>query len=140
MTWRAIARSGWSLLVGLITLLASGCSQIPRPGSLVDSYETGGASYYASKFEGRKTASGARYDAGLMTAAHRSLPFGTRVRIVNLGNDRSVEVVINDRGPFKKGRIVDLSRRAAELIGLIKLGVARVRLEVLASPSPGRRL
>lgn len=126
--------------MGLLALLASGCSRMPRPGSLVDSYETGGASYYGSEFQGRKTASGARYDGGLMTAAHRTLPFGTRVRIVNLGNDRSVEVVINDRGPFRKGRIVDLSRRAAELIGLIRVGVARVRLEVLASPGVDRRL
>lgn len=130
----------WSLVVGLLALLAAGCSRMPRPGSLVDSYETGGASYYGSEFQGRTTASGARYDGGLMTAAHRTLPFGTRVRIVNLGNERSVEVVINDRGPFRKGRIVDLSRRAAELIGLIKVGVARVRLEVLASPGVDRRL
>jgi rare lipoprotein A len=118
--------------------LAGGCSHIPHPGSLVDSYETGGASFYGREFEGRRTASGERYDGEALTAAHRTLPFGTRVRIVNLANDREVEVVINDRGPHRKGRIVDLSHRAAELIGLLRVGVARVRLEVIASPAADR--
>ena len=90
------------------------------------------------EFEGRRTASGERYDGEELTAAHRTLPFGTRVRVVNLANDRAVEVVINDRGPHKKGRIVDLSHRAAELIGLLRVGVARVRLEVIASPAADR--
>lgn len=121
-----------------LAVLSGGCSHIPRPGSLVDSYEFGGASYYGPEFEGRRTASGERYDGEDLTAAHRTLPFGTRVRIVNLENDRTVEVVINDRGPHRKGRIVDLSHRAAELIGLLRAGVARVRLEVIASPAADR--
>jgi rare lipoprotein A len=96
--------------------------------------EVGIASYYASKFEGRRTASGERYRAKELTAAHRTLPFGAVVRVTHLASGRSVEVRINDRGPFKKGRIVDLSRRAAEAIDLIRAGLARVRLEVLALP------
>ena len=89
------------------------------------------ASYYAKKFEGRKTASGERYRGKEMTAAHLSLPFGTRIRVTNLSNGRSCEVVVNDRGPHKKGRIVDLSRCAAEEIGLIAQGVTKVLLQVL---------
>lgn len=135
MTRRAGAFVGG---VAALAVLAGGCSHIPRPGSLVDSYETGGASYYGREFEGRRTASGERYDGEALTAAHRTLPFGTRVRIVNLVNDRTVEVVINDRGPHRKGRIVDLSHRAAELIGLLRMGVARVRLEVIAPPAADR--
>jgi rare lipoprotein A len=120
-------------------LIASGCSQMPRPEALPQSYETGKASYYGSEFEGRKTASGERYDGKALTAAHRTLPFGTRVRVVNLGNERSVEVVINDRGPHVKGRIVDLSRKAAKEIDMIGAGVAHVRIEVLAAPAGDAR-
>jgi rare lipoprotein A len=94
--------------------------------------ETGQASYYAASFEGRKTASGEPYRAAELTAAHRTLPFGTRARVTNLENGRSVEVVINDRGPHKKGRIVDVSRRAAESLGLVRAGLAQVRLVVLS--------
>ena len=122
-------------LLGLCALLVlAGCSRMPRPEALPSSYETGEASYYGSEFEGRRTASGERYDGDGMTAAHRTLPFGTKVRVVNLSNDKSVEVVINDRGPHKKGRIVDVSRRAAKELGMIGPGVIRVRLEVLAGP------
>ena len=92
---------------------------------------TGGASYYAAKFNGRRTANGERYRPGRLTAAHRTLRFGTRVRVTNLRNGRSVVVRINDRGPFVRGRIIDLSRAAAQRIGMIRSGVARVRLEVL---------
>ena len=120
-------------------LVVAGCSRIPRPEALPHSYETGKASYYGSEFEGRKTASGERYDGDEMTAAHRTLPFGTRVRVVNLTNDKSVELVINDRGPHKKGRIVDVSRRAAKELDMITAGVVRVRLEVLAGPKGDAR-
>jgi rare lipoprotein A len=125
---------------GILALLlaSTGCSHMPRPDGLTDAWQVGGASYYATKFEGRKTASGERYDGARLTAAHLTLPFGTRVRVTNLSNERVVEVVINDRGPHRKGRIVDLSRRAAETIGLLHVGVARVRLEVIASPRAGR--
>jgi Lytic transglycolase len=91
----------------------------------------GVASYYGGQFHGRLTASGARFDMNSMTAAHRSLPFGTRVRVTHLGNGRSVEVRITDRGPFVGGRIIDLSRGAAGVIGMQGQGVARVKVTVL---------
>jgi rare lipoprotein A len=86
------------------------------------------ASYY---WQGQMTASGARFNPGALTAAHRSLPFGTRVRVTNRSNGRSVVVVINDRGPFVGGRIIDLSRAAAQAISMTGAGVAPVSLEVL---------
>lgn len=91
----------------------------------------GSASYYASKFEGRPTASGERYRAGQYTAAHRSLPFGSKVRVTNPSTGRSVTVRINDRGPFTAGRVIDVSRAAAEELGLIARGHAPVELEVI---------
>lgn len=91
----------------------------------------GMASFYADKFEGRKTASGEIYRHSLLTAAHRTLPFGTTVRVTNISNQKTVEVVINDRGPFTKGRIIDVSKSAAEQLGFIQEGVTRVRIEVL---------
>jgi len=87
------------------------------------------ASYYGGKYHGRLTASGERFNMHAMTAAHRSLPFGTRVRVTNLDNGKSVVVRINDRGPFVRGRVIDLSRAAAKKIGLT--GLAPVRVEVL---------
>lgn len=93
--------------------------------------EEGLASYYSDRHHERKTASGERYDRKAMTAAHRTLPFGTRVRVRDLETGREVTVRINDRGPFVKGRIIDLSRTAAERLDLIQRGVARVRVTVL---------
>lgn len=93
--------------------------------------QTGMASYYGKEFNGRRTASGEIYDMYDMTAAHRSLPFGTRVRATNLGNGRSVVVRINDRGPWARGRILDLSYAAAQKLGMIGPGQARVKIEVL---------
>ena len=91
----------------------------------------GMASYYGKGFHGRRTASGQRFNQHALTAAHRSLRFGTRVRVTNLRNRKSIVVTINDRGPYAKGRIVDLSRAAAQHLGMIKSGVARVRLKVV---------
>lgn len=91
----------------------------------------GNASFYGAKFHGRKTASGAIFNKHAMTAAHRNLPFGTRVRVTHVHNGRSVVVTINDRGPFIKSRIIDVSRAAAEQLGMVQQGVARVRLERL---------
>ncbi len=91
----------------------------------------GSASYYAAKFEGRPTASGERYRAGALTAAHRSLPFGSKVRVTNPATGRSVTVRINDRGPFTPGRVIDVSRAAAEELGLIARGHAPVELALL---------
>lgn len=91
----------------------------------------GTASWYGGKFHGRKTANGERFDQHALTAAHRTLPFGTKVRVTNERNGRSVVVRINDRGPFAKGRVIDLSRAAAERVGMVGSGTARVRLEVV---------
>ena len=98
------------------------------------SAETGLASFYNDKFEGKKTASGEIYKANKLTAAHRTLPFGTRVKVTNLSNDRSVVVTVNDRGPFVEKRIIDLSRAAAEKLGYIKQGVAEVKVESIETP------
>lgn len=95
--------------------------------------ETGTASWYGPKFHGKKTACGERYNQYAMTAAHKTLPFGTRVRVVNLDNNKTTTVVINDRGPFVSGRIIDLSRAAANKIDMLKTGTARVRIESLDS-------
>ena len=92
---------------------------------------TGMASYYGGGFHGRRTASGARFDSSALTAAHRSLPFGTLVRVTHLGNGRSVVVRINDRGPFVGGRVIDLSSGAAGVLGMHGQGVARVQLSVV---------
>ena len=92
----------------------------------------GEASYYADSLHGNKTASGAPYDKDAMTAAHRSLPFDTRVKVTYLKTGKSVEVVINDRGPHAKGRIIDLSGAAAQAVGLVEDGHGKVKLEVLA--------
>lgn len=91
--------------------------------------ERGQASYYSDKFRGKKTASGERYDSGKLTAAHKTLPFGTMVKVTNLSNGLSVVVKVNDRGPFARGRIIDLSKKAARKIGMINAGVANVKLE-----------
>jgi len=93
--------------------------------------QTGKASFYADKFEGSPTASGEKYKHSKLTAAHKSLPFGTKVRVTNLANNESVEVVINDRGPYVDGRIIDLSKSAAEKLGFVNLGLAEVKVEIL---------
>ncbi|SOE86293.1 rare lipoprotein A [Burkholderia sp. YR290] len=91
--------------------------------------QTGHASWYARKFEGRRTANGERYNGHAMTAAHRSLPFGTYVRVTSLSTTRSVVVRINDRGPFIKGRVIDLSYAAASALGLTRAPSMDVRIE-----------
>lgn len=91
--------------------------------------ETGKASYYADKFEGRKTASGEIFRQGGLTAAHRTLPFGTKVTVVNVSNGRSVKVRINDRGPFAEGRVIDVSKKAARKLGMVTTGVAPVEVK-----------
>lgn len=96
--------------------------------------ERGGASYYADKLAGRPTASGEPYEPAALTAAHRTLPLGTIVLVTRVKSGRSVEVRINDRGPHARGRIVDLSRKAAEAIDLVRDGVADVVLRVISLP------
>lgn len=104
---------------------------------------TGLASWYGQAHHGKKTSSGEVYDRTQLTAAHRTLPMGTRVRVTNVENDRSVVVRINDRGPFKRGRIIDLSQAAAREIGALGEGLFTVHLEVLedaaAEPAPADR-
>lgn len=110
------------LLIGLLLLFATaGFAQT----------QTGKASFYADKFEGSPTASGEKYRHSKKTAAHKTLPFGTKVRVTNLENNKTIEVVVNDRGPYVDGRIIDLSRSAAEELDYINKGLAEVRIEVI---------
>lgn len=99
--------------------------------------QTGKASFYADKFEGVSTASGEKYRHNKLTGAHKTLPFGTKVRVTNLENNQSIEVIINDRGPYVEGRIIDLSKQAAEQLGFINKGLADVKLEVV-DPGDGK--
>lgn len=100
--------------------------------------ETGIASWYGPNFHGKPTANGEIFDQNLVTAAHRSLPLPSAVRVTNLENGRAIMLRVNDRGPFARGRIIDLSRRAAQLLGFEKNGTAKVRVEIL--PDESRRL
>ncbi|MFP4431336.1 MAG: septal ring lytic transglycosylase RlpA family protein [Spirochaetaceae bacterium] len=98
--------------------------------------EEGLASWYGGKFHGRLTANGEVFDTNELTAAHKTLPFGTLVKVTHIGDGRSVVVRINDRGPFVEGRIIDLSRAAADAIGLTARGVAPVHIEVVHAVQP----
>jgi rare lipoprotein A len=119
-------------VVSLCCLLVSGCSLIVTPKEDSGAPSTVGlASYYHEKFQGRLTASGEPLDQQALTAAHRSYPFGTKVRVENLENGKTVDVRINDCGPSISNRIIDLTRRAAETIGMLHQGTAKVRLSVL---------
>ena len=103
-----------------------GCVAVPTR-------EGGVASWYGSRHHGRPTASGDAFDMRALTAAHRSLPLGTRVRVTNLENGRTVVVRITDRGPYVPGRLIDLSHAAAKALDILERGVARVQLEVLSA-------
>jgi rare lipoprotein A len=98
---------------------------------IVTVVQEGVVSWYGAAFHDKPTASGERFDAGAMTMAHPTLPFGTKVKVTNLRNGRTVVVRVNDRGPFVGKRIADLSRAAAAQLGIVKRGVARARIEVL---------
>ena len=102
----------------------------------ISTQQRGRISMYGNEFAGRKTASGEPFDPSALTMAHRTLPFGTRVRVTNLENQRSVEVVVNDRGPFVSGRIADLSEEAARRIGMIAKGVVEALLDIV---KPGKK-
>ena len=124
---RARPLSGYVLAA--LFVLAAGCARLPRgPDKGV---EVGLASWYGPEFHGRPTSSREVFDMNDLTAAHRALPFGTHVLVTNLENDRTVVVRINDRGPFVRGRIIDLSYAAARVLGLVGPGTARVRVEVM---------
>ena len=90
------------------------------------------ASYYSNGLTGKKTASGERYDPNKLTAAHKTLPIGTIVKVTNLGNNKQVVVKINDRGPYVRGRIIDLSYSAARQLGMLKDGITKVKIEVVS--------
>ena len=112
-----------------LSFILSGCgSPLIKAGAT----QEGLASFYGQTFNGRKTASGETFNMYDLTAAHRTYPFGTIVRVTNLKNGEQVDVRINDRGPVKPERIIDLSYAAAKDIGLIALGLTRVRLQVIA--------
>jgi rare lipoprotein A len=120
---------GWIVLV---VVAACGTARpVPTERGTV---QRGQASWYGERHHGRKTASGERFDMNDLTAAHRTLPMGSQVRVTNQRNGRTVEVRINDRGPYSRGRIIDLSRAAARVIGMIQAGVVPVTVEVLSIP------
>ena len=118
------------LFIILSILFLSACASTPH-GDYIPQQRANYvvASWYGQKFNGRPTASGERFDMYAMTCAHRTLQFGTKLRVTNPDNNKSVIVTVNDRGPFIRGRDLDLSYGAAKKIGIIKKGVARVKLE-----------
>ena len=125
------------IALALILMMSSffqGCASYksykPHP-EIIGYTETGRASYYALKFQFRRTASGETFNNLALTAAHKTLPFGTKVLVTNVKNDKSVTVTINDRGPFIKGRIIDLTRAAFSKIGNTNSGTIKVRIEVI---------
>lgn len=118
------------LLILISTVLLSACASTKRIT------ESGMASWYGPDFHGKRTASGETYDQRELTAAHKTLPFNSVVRVTNLDNGKQVVVRINDRGPYSRGRVIDLSRAAAEEVSMIQAGVARVRIEVLHTDRP----
>lgn len=109
----------------LIVVATTSCHRKAFEGS---STETGLASFYAETYNGKKTANGEVYKSSRLTAAHRKLPFGTKVKVTNLANGKTVKVKINDRGPFVSGRIIDLTRAAAEKIDMVNAGVVKVKI------------
>lgn len=124
-------RVGPALLALVVVALLAGCAGRGGPAPSGVAAQEGIASYYGDRYHGRQTASGERFDQRALTAAHRTLPFGTRVRVTHLGNGRETVVRINDRGPFVSGRIIDLSKRAAEELEMVRSGTARVRVTPL---------
>lgn len=112
---------------------------IPEP-SQPTTMETGLASWYGPKFHGKLTASGEVFNQEKFTAAHPTLPWGSRVKVTNLDNGKSVDVRINDRGPFKRGRIIDVSRAAARALGMVGRGITTVRVEWLSDSEQSNEL
>jgi rare lipoprotein A len=116
----------------LLTVMLAGCGSIFSPGTpRRGKFQIGMASWYGPGYHGNTSASGEIYNMYELTAAHKELPFGTYVRVTNLRNGKTVVVRINDRGPFKRGRIIDLSYAAARKIGMVREGSTRVRVEIV---------
>lgn len=130
-----MANSRAALALAAAVLLSAAPAAAGDGGSEVEQVLEGRASWYGGGFHGRPTASGAPFNQHALTAAHRSLPFGTELRVTNLRNGEQVEVTVTDRGPYSRGRILDLSRGAAAELGMLERGVSRVRIEVLADDS-----
>jgi rare lipoprotein A len=130
---RGADRRPFGLVALSLLLLVLACAPIRSdgPGPPGRFVAEGMASWYGPGFHGRRTASGERFDQNALTAAHPSLPFGTRVRVVSVANGREVTVRINDRGPHAAGRIIDLARAAAQRLDMIEAGVVPVRLYVV---------
>lgn len=134
-------------ILALAVLVASGCSSIrsargntvaimrPIIANPLGAYQVGLASWYGEQFAGRPTANGEIFDPEGLTAAHRTLPLGTRVRVTNLENRRQVVVRINDRGPYIRGRIIDLSRGSARRLGYLNQGLTKVRIDIVDRPA-----
>ena len=130
-----------SVLLLLLLIAACGGGAAERPPDTIErpapgAVERGMATWYGGSLHGGPTASGERFDQNAMTAAHKTLPLGSIVRVTNLKNDRQVTVRINDRGPYARGRIIDLSRAAARILRMIDDGVVPVVVEVLEVPAP----
>jgi peptidoglycan lytic transglycosylase len=130
----------------ILALGVQGCVSTPStpalmmpPAPLRSIVQTGRASWYGGAHHGQMTASGERFDMNALTAAHPTLPFGTRLRVMNLDNDRQVDVRVNDRGPAVPGRIIDLSYAAARALGAVGAGLIWVRLTVLGGPEVDAR-
>jgi rare lipoprotein A len=112
----------------LLIILVSSCHRKTIPGGDASGTETGMASYYSESYNGKKTDNGEIYNSSELTAAHKKLPFGTKVKVTNLSNGKTVKVRVNDRGPFVAGRIIDLTRRAAKKIDMLNAGVVKVKI------------
>lgn len=117
-------RSFFFALVPII--LSTSCHRKSIPGG--SGTETGMASYYAETYNGKKTANGEIYNSSELTAAHKKLPFGTKVKVTNLANGKTVKVRVNDRGPYVAGRIIDLTKKAAKKIDMLAAGVVKVKI------------
>ncbi|WP_162054438.1 septal ring lytic transglycosylase RlpA family protein [Pontibacter pamirensis] len=126
-----------AIAAGCVAVCLSSCASSEPAFGERGYTEEGKASYYARKFQGRDMANGQPYRRGKMTAAHRTLPLGTKVKVTNVKTNKSVKVKITDRGPFIKGRIVDLSEKAARRLDFIKAGVVPVELKVI-KPAKGK--
>jgi len=135
-----------ALAIGCVPALARAQApaqpSAPAPASgaaltgAVGETQTGLAAYYSHRLNGRRTASGERFNNGALTTAHPSLPYGTKVRITNVKNNKSVVLRVNDRGPTQPGRIVDVSRAAAQRLGFVRSGLTEVKLEVVEAAKP----
>jgi rare lipoprotein A len=125
----------------LSALICGACAWFAFPAQLCAqagnaATKTVTASFYSTRYDGRRTASGERFNSNDLTAAHRELPFGTKVKLTNVGNQKSVVVRVNDRGPFVKSREISVTRLAAQRLGFTKAGTTQVTMEVLGAAKP----